>query len=52
MKFSKAFTGVKAGDVYPTEFKAGDECPPELLDAAKELGAVKVEASAKREVKD
>lgn len=52
MKFSKAFTGVKSGDVYPTEFKAGDECPAELLEAAKELGAVKAEAPAKREVKD
>ncbi|MFZ5745271.1 MAG: hypothetical protein ACOY7T_12415 [Pseudomonadota bacterium] len=35
MKFIKRFLGVKAGDVYPTMFEAGDECPPELLEAAK-----------------
>lgn len=33
-KFSKAWRGVKAGDIYPTEFKTGDECPPELVEAA------------------
>lgn len=40
MKFTKPFTGCKAGEIYPTEFRAGDECPEELHDAAKSLGAV------------
>lgn len=35
MKFTKPFSGVKAGEIYPTDFAAGDECPPELLEAAK-----------------
>lgn len=32
--FSKPFCGCKAGDIYPTDFKIGDECPDELLEAA------------------
>ncbi len=40
MKFIKPFSGAKAGDIYPTQFEVGDECPPELLDAAKAVGAV------------
>lgn len=45
MKFTKPFLGVKAGEVYPTEFKPGDECPPELQDAAKSVGAVEGKAA-------
>lgn len=40
MIFEKAFTGVPNGEIYPINFEPGDECPPELLDAAKECGAV------------
>ncbi|OPZ42160.1 MAG: hypothetical protein BWY94_02204 [Actinobacteria bacterium ADurb.BinA094] len=40
-KFRRAFAGVPAGEIYPVEYAKGDECPPELLDAAIELGAVK-----------
>lgn len=40
MKFTKPFSGAKAGDIYPTQFNVGDECPPELLAAAKAEGAV------------
>jgi hypothetical protein len=39
-KFSKPFYGVRDGDIYPTEFTAGDECPPELEAGAIELGAL------------
>lgn len=39
MKASKPFKGVKDGDIYPTEFKPGDDIPPELEAAALELGA-------------
>lgn len=42
MRFLKdGFKGVVNGDVYPTEFKKGDECPEELERAAVELGFVK-----------
>ena len=40
MIFSEQFLGVRDGEIYPTTFEPGDECPPELLDAAKEVGAV------------
>ena len=42
MKFIKPFKGVIEGEFYPTEFKAGDECPPELLEAAQIMEAVEV----------
>ena len=45
MKATKEFKGVKAGEIYPTEFKPGDEIPSELEAAALELGA----AEAKKE---
>lgn len=38
--FSKPFRGVKSQEIYPTEFLAGDECPPELEEAANELGVL------------
>jgi len=40
MKLTKAFLGVPNGQVYPVQYQAGDECPPELLDAAAEMGAI------------
>ena len=40
MKAIKPFKGVKDGEIYPTEFKPGDDIPPELEAAAIELGAV------------
>lgn len=40
MIFEKPFKGVPDGGIYPIDYEPGDECPPELLDAAKELGAV------------
>lgn len=46
MKAIKEFKGVKDGDIYPTEFKPGDEIPPELEAAAIELGAVEVKKEA------
>ena len=32
--FARPFQGVRDKEIYPTEFKAGDVCPPELLEAA------------------
>lgn len=40
MKLIKAIRGVKTGEIYPTDLAAGDECPEELLAAARELGAL------------
>jgi hypothetical protein len=40
MKFIKAFRGVPEGEIYPKQFEAGDECPPELEAGANELGAL------------
>jgi len=40
MKFSKNFSGVKDGEIYPTDFVKGDECPKELEASALELGCL------------
>ena len=39
-KLSKSLIGVKNGDIYPTQFAKGDECPEELEAAAIALGAL------------
>lgn len=39
-KLKSDLFGVKAGEVHPATIPAGEECPPELLEAALELGAV------------
>ena len=39
-KLSKPLIGVKNGDIYPTQFTKGDECPEELEAAAIALGAL------------
>lgn len=48
-KLTKSFSGVPDGEIYPIAYSAGDECPPELVAAATELGAL--EASKKAPVK-
>lgn len=40
MIFSKEFRGVRDGEIYPTTFQPGDECPPELVDAAQSLEVI------------
>lgn len=40
MKFIKSFKGCRKGEVFPTDFKPGEECPKELEFAAKEAGAI------------
>ena len=42
MKFIKPFKGVPNGEFYPVEYKIGDECPPELLEAAQIMEVVEV----------
>ena len=39
-KFTKPFAGVQDGEIYPTEYQAGDECPPELEAGAESVGAL------------
>lgn len=39
-KLTKTFRGVPDGEIYPVEYRAGEECPPELERAATELGAL------------
>jgi len=40
----KDIFGVRAGKIYPEVIKAGEECPDNLLDAAREAGALEVTA--------
>jgi hypothetical protein len=40
MKFTQEFFGVIEGEIYPRVFAPGEDCPPELLEAAKSVGAV------------
>lgn len=40
MKLTAALYGVPAGAVHPRWFEAGEECPPELLEAARSLGVL------------
>lgn len=49
-KFSKPFRGVPDGEIYPVEYKAGDECPKELEAAARSLGALAT--AAKKQAKE
>lgn len=40
MHFIKPFYGCRDGEIYPTQFAVGEECPPELESAAIECGVV------------
>lgn len=42
MKFIKEFRGVPDGDIYPVQYVAGDECPPELEAAATASGVLEL----------
>lgn len=39
-KLTKPISGVLSGDVYPTDLPEGADCPPELEDAARAMGAL------------
>lgn len=41
--FAKPFEGVRDGEIYPTQFQPGEECPPELEAGAISLGALVAE---------
>jgi len=48
MKFAKSFYACKPGEVYPTRFAPGDDCPREIEDKAKKAGVLE---TPKRRVK-
>ena len=39
-KLTKPLFGAPNGEIYPREIAAGEECPPELEAAAREIGAL------------
>lgn len=47
MKFTAPFRGVPNGAIYPIDYQPGDECPPELEDAARECDALDAKPKAK-----
>lgn len=51
-KFLKPFRGVKDGEIYPTYFEAGEDCPTELEAGADSLGALAPAEPAKTEKPD
>ena len=52
MIFSKEFRGVRDGEIYPETFRPGDECPPELIDAAQSLEVLEVPEAVESKKKD
>lgn len=40
MKLIKEIYGVPNGEVYPRTFPAGEDCPSELVEAARQMGAI------------
>lgn len=50
-KFSKAFRGVPAGKIYPQDYAAGDDCPPELEAAARDAGALSAASKPAKQAK-
>lgn len=43
-KFIKPFRGVPEGEIYPVQFVAGDDCPPELEAGALSVGSLSLMA--------
>ena len=39
-KFKDKFFGVRDGKIYPETVEPGDDCPPELIEAADSVGAL------------
>lgn len=50
MKLIKDFHGVPNGAFYPVLYPKGDECPPELEDAAREAGCLKTKGKGNQDV--
>jgi hypothetical protein len=52
MIFNKEFRGVRDGEIYPETFQPGDECPPELVDAALSLEVLEAPEPVESKKKD
>lgn len=52
MEFIIDFQGVRPGDIYPTYYVAGQECPPELEEMALEIGAIEQDLSDEEDMYD
>lgn len=39
-KFIKPFSGATGGDPFPKQFKVGEQCPDDLIEAAVDQGVV------------
>ena len=50
-KLTKAFRGVRDGEIYPVDFEPGEECPPELEAGARSLGALEDEQEQSKPTK-
>lgn len=46
-KLTKDITGCSGGEIYPRVYKAGTDCPDDLVEAAAELGALDKKTAAK-----
>ena len=45
------FVGVRKGQIYPETFKAGTECPQELVNAALSINAIESDKKAPKQNK-
>lgn len=47
-KLTKPLFGAPNGEIYPRWIEAGEECPPELEGAAREIGALSEVKAARK----
>jgi hypothetical protein len=47
-KLTKRFLGALPGEIHPTAYEPGEDCPPELESAAEEAGAFEGTAPVKK----
>lgn len=52
MKLKKAMRGVPNGAIYPVDYAKGDDCPEELVEAARVLGCLPVSGGNRPNDKD
>jgi len=50
-KLTKDLFGAANGEVYPRTYAAGEECPPELEDAAREIDGLEADPPADEDAK-
>jgi len=52
MKLTKPILGCSGAEILPRVYAAGEDCPDDLVEAARELDALEPEPEAKDERKD